>query len=60
MTARDFLTNIVAALPSRGVDSTDIYIGYINSDEEFNGYRISEITNDGNNDAVFIYIEKED
>lgn len=58
MTARDFLLNIVQELPSRGVDNTDIYISCLNGEEDPDSYKIVEISNDGSNDGIFIYIKK--
>lgn len=56
MNSRDFLEQIIAELPSRGLDNTDIYISMPLNEYERQSFRIEKITNDGSNDSLSIYI----
>lgn len=53
-----FLQKIVAEMPSNVYDSS-IYISEVNKETgNVESYRIVDITNEGNNDSLHIYIEK--
>ena len=57
MDARELLKEIIENMPSRGLDNVDVYI-----EEETEGdpicYKITDISNCGCNDGLFITIKK--
>ena len=58
MTAREFLQNFIEALPSRGLDNTEVHIESWKNEYEVENYRILKISNDDSNDSIFITIAK--
>ena len=58
MDYQTFLQKIVAEMPSH-VFNSSVYICELNKKtEECIDYKIVDITNEGNNDSLHIYIEK--
>ena len=58
MDYQTFLQKVIAEMPSRVYDSS-VYISEVNEKTgDVESYRIVEITNEGNNDSLHIYIEK--
>ena len=59
MIVRDFLIKFFEEMPSRGLDSVDLYISSkSNEDIEPHSYKIINISNEGSNDGIFITIEE--
>lgn len=58
MDARTFLQKIIEEIPTRGLDNVRIYIHCQNPEDEYGvtNFNIKEITNDGNNDALFLIL----
>ena len=56
MDCRSFLNNFIQEIPSRGLDDTGIYIAKRINDYECQSFKIEEITNEGANDSITIYI----
>ena len=55
MTLQTLLSELVNEAPSRGIGDVDVYI----SDEKHDtSYKIIRISNEGNNDGIFIEIRK--
>lgn len=61
MTAKDFLIKLLEESTSRSLDNTEIYVWSKNEKDllEDMSYKIINISNEGNNDGIFIEIEKE-
>lgn len=55
MTVRDFIDKLIKETPD--LDS-DIYVLERLDDLECQDYKISEITSEGSNDSICIYVEK--
>lgn len=60
MNCRDFLNNFIQEIPSRGLDDVGIYISRELNAYECQSFKIKEISNDGNNDSITIYITETD
>lgn len=62
MTGRDFLNTFIQEIPSRGLDDVGVYICMKSNEYEYEcqSFKIKEISNDGNNDSITIYISKVD
>ena len=60
MDCRDFLNNFIQEIPSRGLDDTGIYITKRINEYECQSFKIEEITNEGANDSITIYIAESD
>ena len=58
MTARELFQKLIEEMPSRGLDAVDIYIYMENDESEPDCFKIKNISNEGANDGLFIYIEK--
>jgi len=58
MDARTFLQKIIEEIPTRGLDNVSVYIHCQNPEDEnaVINFDIEEITNDGNNDALFLIL----
>lgn len=56
MDCRSFLNDFIQEIPSRGLDDTGIYITKRINEYECQSFKIEEISNDGNNDSITIYI----
>lgn len=58
MYARTFLQKIIEEIPSRGLDDTRVYIHCRNPEDENEviNFEIEEITNNGDNDALFLVL----
>ena len=61
MTAKDFLIKLLEESTSRSLDNTEIYIWSKNEKDPLENisYKIINISNEGNNDGIFIEIEKD-
>ena len=61
MTAQDFLIKLLKESTSRSLYNTNIYIWSKNEEDPLEdiGYKIINISNEGNNDGIFIEIKKE-
>ena len=57
MDARELLKEIIENMPSRGLDNVDVYIEE-ETEEDPICYKITNISNDGTNDGLFITIKK--
>jgi len=58
MDYQTFLQKVIAEMPSHVFDSS-VYVCELNKEtEECIDYKIVDITNESNNDAVFIYIKR--
>lgn len=60
MTSRDFLNIFIQEMPSRGLDDVGVYICMKLNEYECQSFKIKEISNDGDNDSITIYISKVD
>lgn len=60
MDARELLKEIIENMPSRGLDNVDIYIIEETKEDPIYPieYEITNISNDGTNDGLFITIKK--
>ena len=58
MDARTFLQKIIEEIPSRGLDNVRVYIHCQNPEDENEviNFKIKEITNNGDNDALFLVL----
>ena len=56
MDCRSFLNNFIQEIPSRGLDNVDIYIFKRTGEYECQSFKIKEISNNGSNDSIVIYI----
>lgn len=57
MDAREFLETIIKNMPSRGLDYVEVYV-HEETEEDPICYEITDISNDGSNDGLFITIKK--
>ena len=57
MDAREFLEAIIKNMPSRGLDNVVVYV-YEETEEDPICYEITDISNDGSNDGLYITIKK--
>ena len=58
MDCRDFLNNFIQEIPSRGLDDVGIYISKRINEYEYQSFKIKEISNNGSNDGITIYISE--
>lgn len=61
MTAKDFLIKLLEESTSRSLDNIEIYIWSKNEEDSLEdiSYKIINISNEGNNDGIFIEIKRE-
>lgn len=57
MDARDFFEAIIKNMPSRGLDYVEVYI-HEETEEDPICYEVTDISNDGSNDGLYITIKK--
>jgi hypothetical protein len=57
MDAREFFEAIIKNMPSRGLDYVEVYI-HEETEEDPICYEITDISNDGSNDGLYITIKK--
>lgn len=57
MDAREFFEAIIKNMPSRGLDDVEVYIQE-ETEEDPICYEITNISNDGSNDGLYITIQK--
>lgn len=57
MDARDFFEAIIKNMPSRGLDNVEVYVEE-ETEEDPICYEITDISNDGSNDGLYITIKK--
>lgn len=57
MDAREFFEAIIKNMPSRGLDYVDVYV-HEETEEDPICYEITDISNNGFNDALYITIKK--
>ncbi len=57
MDARDFFEAIIKNMPSRGLDYVEVYV-HEETEEDPICYDITNISNDGSNDGLYITIKR--
>lgn len=57
MDAREFFEAIIKNMPSRGLDYVEVYI-HEETEEDPICYEITDISNDGSNDGLYITIKR--
>ncbi len=57
MDAREFFEAIIKNMPSRGLDYVEVYV-HEETEEDPICYEITDISNDGSNDGLYITIKK--
>ena len=57
MDAREFFETIIKNMPSRGLDNVEVYV-YEETEEDPICYKITDISNNGSNDGLYITIKK--
>lgn len=60
MDCRSFLNNFIQEIPSHGLDDTRVYISMKLNEYECQSFSIKDISNNGSNDSITIYISKTD
>ena len=60
MDCRSFLNNFIQEIPERGLDDVGVYISMKIDEYECQSFHIDEISNEGANDSITIYISKAD
>lgn len=57
MDAREFFEAIIKNMPSRGLDYVEVYV-HEKTEEDPICYDITDISNDGSNDGLYITIKR--